>query len=184
MAGKVLDISGLAGDDALLTGDSFIDANQLMGDAKGLLTGVTMHSAVEAYLVKRGLIDYKEEAEHSTRIPYFMNKRVVVDDGMYYNTSTKDGEMHLFGRGAIALGNGSHPDIKETELDRDSTSHAGEDYLINRKLFILHPRGVKWTEETVDKNFPTKAELKDAQNWEKVYEPKKIRIVKHKFKIN
>jgi hypothetical protein len=183
MSGHVLDISGETGDDALLDGDSFIDATQLLGDAKGLLTGVMMHSAVEAYLAKRQLIEYVQEKDQSDRVPYFMNKRVIVDDAMPYDTSTKTGTMYLFGAGAIALGNGSHPRIIETEIDRDSLASSGEDFLINRRIFILHPRGVKWTEASVADVFPENSELANGANWERVYEPKAIRIVKHVFKI-
>lgn len=182
MKTKVLDITGEKGTDALLDGDSFIDAGQLMGDAKDLLTGVMMHSAVEAYLAKRDLIEYVKESEQSDRIPYFMNKRVIVDDGMPYDTSNKDSSMYLFGSGAIAQGNGSHPNIIPTEIDRNKMSSSGEDYLINRRIQLLHPRGVKWTEQSVAEEFPTNSELATGTNWTRVYDPKAIRIVKFKFR--
>lgn len=183
MADLVHDISGLEGDEALITGESFIDAAQKLGDAKELLTGVMMHSAVEAYLAKRQLIEYVQEADQSDRVPYFLNKRVIVDDSTPYDTGTKTGTAYLFGAGAIALGNGSHPRIIPTEIDRDSLASSGEDYLINRRIFILHPRGVKWTEANVADVFPTNEEVADGTNWERVYEPKAIRIVKFKFKV-
>lgn len=179
----VHDISNETGDASLITGESFIDAAQKLGDAKELLTGVMMHSAVEAYLAKRQLIEYVQEAEQSDRVPYFLNKRVIVDDGTPYDTATKTGTAYLFGAGAIALGNGSHPRILQTEIDRDSLASSGEDYLITRRIFILHPRGVKWTEANVADVFPTNAELADGANWERVYETKAIRIVKFTFKI-
>lgn len=183
MVDKVLDISGEPDDAALLTPESFVDANQLMGDAKDLLTGVMMHSAVEAYLAKMQLIEYEETKDKNIRIPYFMNKRVIVDDGMPYDTATKTGTMYLFGNGAIALGNGSHPRIIETETDRDTLASSGEDFLINRKIFILHPRGIKWTDTSKADVFPTNAEIGTGTNWERVYEPKAIRVVKFKFNI-
>ncbi|WP_163183332.1 major capsid protein [Neobacillus sedimentimangrovi] len=182
MTEKTLDITNESGNASLLTGETFIDANQVMGDAKDSITGVMMHSFVESYLAKRQLIEYVQESEQNIRVPYFMNKRVIVDDSMPYDTTNKIGEMYLFGSGAIALGNGSHPDIKETEVDRDKRNAAGQDYLINRKLFILHPRGVKWTEGSVAKTFPTNTEIETGSNWSRVYEPKAIRIVKFKFR--
>lgn len=183
MAGHVHDISGETGDAALISGETFIDAGQKLGDAKELLTGVMMHSAVEAYLAKRQLIEYVQEADQSDRVPYFLNKRVIVDDAMPYDTATKTGTAYLFGSGAIALGNGSHPRIIQTEIDRDSLASSGEDFLINRRIFILHPRGIKWTETNIADVFPTNTELADGANWERVYEPKAIRIVKFVFKI-
>lgn len=186
MSGHVHDITGATGDAALVSGPTFVDAAQKLGDAKDQLTAVIMHSAVEAYLVKRQLIEYVNtvnEQNQPIRIPYFMGKRVIVDDAMPFDTQNLVGEMFLFGAGAVALGNGSHPKIVQTEIDRDSLASSGEDYLINRRIFILHPRGIKWTDTSVAGEFPTNSELETGTNWQLVYEPKKIRVVKFKFKI-
>jgi hypothetical protein len=183
MSNKSLDISEQTGDAALISGETFIDATQKMGDAKDLLTAVTMHSAVEAYLAKRQLIEYVQEENQSVRVPYFMGKRVIVDDGMPFDTTNKIGTTYLFGAGALAWGNGSHPNIIGTETDRDSLASSGEDFLINRQLYILHPRGIKFTESSVADVFPTNAELENGANWERVYEEKAVRMVQFKFKI-
>lgn len=183
MAEKVHDITTGTGDAALISGRTFIDAVQRMGDAKDLLTGVMIHSATEAFLAKNDLIEYKEESDGKIRVPYFMGKRVIVDDSVAFDTVTGASEAYLFGNGAIAWGNGSHPDIQQTEVVRKGLSLAGEDILVNRRLSILHPRGVKWTEDSVDGTFPTFGELETGSNWQRVYEPKAVRIVKFVFKI-
>lgn len=108
---------------------------------------------------------------------------MIVDDSTPYDTTDKVGTAYIFGARAIALGNGSHPRIIPTEIDRDSLASSGEDYLITRRIFILHPRGIKWTEANVADAFPTNAEIANGANWERVFEPKAIRIVKFKFKI-
>jgi len=184
MADKVLDISAEPDDAALISGKTFIDATQLMGDAKDLLTGVMMHSAVEAYLAKMDLIEYIQESKGSIRMPYFLGKPVIVDDGMAFDTTTGVGQAYLFGQGAIAYGNGSDPLIKETEVVRKGLSLAGEDILVNRRLPLIHPRGVKWTEDSVAGTFPDFDELETGTNWQRVYEPKAVRIVKFQFKID
>jgi len=183
MVQNVHDISDKTGDAALISGATFVDAAQKMGDAKERLTGVMMHSAVEAYLTKQDLIETIPESEGKPAIRTFLGKRVIVDDGMPFDTGTKVATAYLFGEGAIALGNGSHPRIIPTEIDRDSLASSGEDYLISRRIFILHPRGVKWTEAEVANTFPTNAEIATGTNWARVYEPKAIRIVKFTFKI-
>lgn len=183
MADKVHDVTSATGEAALINGNTFIDATQKMGDAKDVLTAVTMHSAVEAYLAKQQLIEYVQEANQSVRVPYFMGKRVIVDDAMPFDTTNGIGTAYLFGQGAFAWGNGSHPNIIGTEVDRDSLASSGEDFLINRNIFILHPRGVKFTEAAVADVFPTNTELANGANWELVYEPKAVRMVKFKFKI-
>lgn len=182
MADKVHDITSKADAVALISGRTFLDAVQRMGDAKDLLTGVMIHSAVETYLAKNDLIEYKEESQGKVRIPYFMGKRVIVDDSIAFDTVTGASEAYLFGAGAIAWGNGSHPDILQTEVVRKGLSLAGEDILVNRRVSILHPRGVKWTESSVAGTFPTFDELETGTNWARVYEPKAIRIVKFMFK--
>lgn len=182
MSGHIYDVSAELDNKALLSGESTVDAAQLLGDAKDKLTAVAMHSLVETYLVKQKLIDYVEVGANDYGIPikvaYYMGKRVIVDDAI-----GKD-EMFLFGEGAIGKGDGSHPDIIGTEVDRDALASSGEDFLINRKLFIMHPRGIKWTETDVADVFPTNTELANGTNWERVYQPKEIRVVKHKFKLS
>lgn len=181
MSSKVHDITSESGEDGVINARTFIDATQLMGDAKELLTGVMMHSAVEAELRKQDLIEYIPQSEQGRPIPYFLGKRVIVDDAMPYDTSTGVAEVYIFGEGAIALGNGSHPRIVPTEVDRNKQSYSGEEVLINRRIFILHPRGVKWNEGGVTDEFPTNAEIAVGARWTRVYEPKAVRIVKFRF---
>ncbi len=184
MSEKIHDITAIEGDGALIDGKTFLDAAQRMGDAKDELTGVMMHSAVETHLAKNDLIEYIEDSTGKARIKVFLGKRVVVDDSMPFDTTTGAATAYLFGNGAIAWGNGSHPDIQQTEVVRKGLSLAGEDILVNRRLSLLHPRGVKWTDTNIAGTFPTMLELEDGTNWERVYEPKAIRIVKFMFKID
>ena len=182
LADHILDISA-AGSAAAqkISASAFIDALQLLGDAQGQLTAVAMHSATKAFLKKNNLIDTERD---STDVEFdtYQGRRVIVDDGC----PVADGvyTTYLFGQGAIAFGNGSPVGFVATEVDRDKKKGSGVDYLINRKTFIMHARGIKWTDlarEHVET--PTKAELMNAINYERVYEPKQIRIVAFKHKI-
>ena len=49
--------------------------------------------------------------------------------------------------------------------------------LINRRRYILHPRGVKFTSASVAGDSPTNAELETQSNWVRVWENKNVRIV-------
>ena len=181
MSQKVYDITDRDADAGTINLNTFLDATQLMGDAKEALTGVMMHSAVETALRKQDLIEDVPQSEQGKPISYFNGKRVIVDDSMFYNTETGQAEMYIFGQGAIGLGNGSHPRIIQTEVSRNALAYSGEEALINRKIFILHPRGVKWNEGGVANEFPTNSELDTAARWTRVYEPKAVRIVKFRF---
>ncbi len=183
MQAKVLDITDATGEAAKFSAAAFVDANQLMGDAKDTITAVAMHSAVEAHLAKQALIEYETDADKGVRVPVYMGKRVIVDDGMPYDPAAGVATAYLFGEGAFVLGNGAHPRIVEVEIAREGLASSGEDALVTRKVFLLHPRGVKWTEESVSGIFPTNVELADADNWERVAEEKAIRMGAFVFKV-
>lgn len=181
MSDLVHDISGQTGDAAVISAKTTVDAAQKLGDAKTQLTAIVMHSATEAALAKQDLIEYVRPSTGSIDVPTFLGKRVIVDDGCPYDATTGTYTTYLFGPGAIAYGEGNPVGFVPTETDRDSL--AGEDYLINRRTFILHPRGVRFTSAQVAGVSPTNAELALGENWERVYEPKAIRIVKFVHKI-
>ena len=179
---NLLDISGGSGKAASWSGQAFIDAEQLLGDAKAQLTGICMHSATEAYLKKQNLIDTVQPS-NDVAFHVYQGKRVIVDDGC----PVADGvyTTYLFGNGAVALGNGNPVGFVPTETDRAKRKGSGIDYLINRKTFILHPRGVAWQNANVAKTEgPSRVELGDPKNWKPVYEPKQIRIVAFKHKLS
>lgn len=179
MSGNVLDISALTGGAEKINSSAFVDATQKLGDAKSQLSGILMHSATEAALAKLDLIQYIKPSTGVTEVPYYMGKRVIVDDSAPVSTGVYT--TYIFGNGALGLGNGSPVRFIPTETDRDSL--AGEDYLINRKTYILHPRGVAFQSVAVAGSSPTNVELGTATNWTRVYENKKIRVVKFVHKL-
>jgi len=71
----------------IISAHSIVDAAQKLGDAKDQLTAIIMHSATEAELKKRDLIEYIPASTNGTdRIPTFLGKRVIVDDGTPVDT--------------------------------------------------------------------------------------------------
>lgn len=178
MSGNVSDISAGVGDAAKISASAIVDAFQLLGDAKSTLTGIMMHSAVEAALSKQDLITTIRNSEGKVVMKSYMEKQVIVDDGCPVTDGTYS--TFLFGAGAFALGNGNPVGFVPTETDRDSL--AGEDYLINRKTLILHPRGVAFT-GTPAGSSPTNTELATGTNWTRKYANKAIRVVQFKHKI-
>lgn len=181
MKDHILDLTALKNDAAKLSASAFIDACQLLGDAQSQLTGVAMHSATKAYLKKLNLIETERD---STDVEFdtYQGRRVTVDDGCPVDSDTYT--TYLFGNGAIAYGNGSPVGHVATEVDRDKQTGGGVDYLINRKAFIMHPRGIAYTgavREHVET--PLRTELATAENWQPVYEPKQLRIVAIRHKI-
>ncbi len=181
LASNLLDISGKSGAAANWSGSAFIDAEQMLGDAKAQLTGICMHSATEAYLKKQNLI---ETVQPSNDVAFgtYQGKRVIIDDGCPASGGVYT--TYLFGNGAIALGNGNPVGFVATETDRAKRKGSGIDYLINRKTMILHPRGIAWQNAEVAKTEgPSRREVANPKNWKPVYEHKQIRIVAFKHKL-
>lgn len=164
-----------------IAGGVILDAKQLLGDAADQLEAVAMHSAVYTELQKQNLIEYVSSTGPSgspIQIPTYLGYNVVVDDGM-----PKEGDVYttyLFARGAIGRGEGTPVSMVSTETDRDSL--AGEDYLINRRAFVLHPFGIKWKGNPAGST-PSNDELAVGTNWERVYESKNIGLVAVKHKL-
>jgi hypothetical protein len=185
-ANAVLDISGKSDEAAVISGEAFLDAAQLLGDSKEKLTAIAMHSAVETALLKQDLLDVIPDALGGTAIKTFLGKRVIVDDSC---PRTADGvyTTYIFGEGAFGYGEGTCPVPVETTRN----ALASQDVLINRRSFILHPRGVAWTGSfyngaggSLTTASPTNTNLETGGNWTAVYEQKNIRMVKLVHRID
>lgn len=178
MSGNVLDISGLAGAAAYFDGDSFIDATHLLGDEETGLRAVAVHSDTLKAMKKADLIDYIKPSDGGADIPTYMGKEVLVDDGM--PVSSGNYTTYVFGPGAI--GYAEKAPKNPVEADRDALVAGGYDYIVQRRQFVMHPRGIKW-KGTPAKATPSNTELATNTNWERVYESKAIRIVKFVHKL-
>jgi len=169
-----------------LNGATFVDACAKLGDVSDRLTAVGMHSATEAALRKLDLIDFIPDSEGKAQLRTFQGRRVIVDDNLPTRAGSTDGTVYttyLFGQGAFAKGaalldgeplqdgHGTEGvELARVPLDSDSV-------LINRRRYILHPRGVKFNSASVAGDSPTNAELETSSNWTRVYENKNVRIV-------
>jgi len=162
-----------------LTGTTFVDALQKLGDAAGKLTAIAMHSATEAALKKLDLIDYLPDSEGKANIATFQGRRVIVVDAMPTRAGTTSGTVYtsvLFGPGAFGFGNqnlSSQPlrggfGTEGVELARVPLNH--DDVLINRRRWVKHPRGVKWNESSIaEAGGPDDTELQEVAQWTTVW---------------
>lgn len=168
-----LNISALSGAAANFDAEAFIDALGLLGDAEARLTAVMIHSDTFRSMKKMNLIDFIPDARGEVNIPSYQGKRVIIDDGM--PVSSGNYTTYIFGPGAIGHSEGT-PKVP-SEIERNALVGGGEEYLVSRRHFVLHPRGVKFI-GTPAKDTPTNAELATAGNWARVYEKKNIRMVR------
>lgn len=166
--------------DTKFSADTFIDGQSTFGDAIGSVSGIGFHPDVYYNLKKLDKISFEKESKGELEMETYRGLPVIVDRNLPFTpaggaatTSTAPKySTYLFGTGALGLGQGGAP--VPTETDRDSL--AGEDILVTRHHFVMHPRGVKFASGSVVGASPTNAELGDALNWTRVYERQNVRI--------
>lgn len=161
-----------------LDGGVILDSKQKLGDAKNDLTAITMHSQTHTNLQKKQLVEYYPESDIDIGFGTFLGMTIIVDDGVPVEAGSTSGQKYtsyMFGRGAVGYGEGNVKNPIEDARD----ALADQDVLINRRNYIMHPRGIKWTNEgTIADLFPTNDELEDPTHWDRVYPQKNIRMVK------
>lgn len=178
MSGLVADISaGATADARTFNKFTFIDATQKLGDAKGNISAIAMHSATEALLAKEQLIDYVQPAGQSNRVAFYMGKRIIVDDGLPVSGDIYT--SYIFGTGVVGY---SEATVGAADLETDRDILAGEDVMAMRRRFILHPVGMKWVGSAAGA-FPTRAELATGTNWTRVFDTKAIPMIAFKHKL-
>lgn len=158
---------------------SLVDAIAKLGDESGELSIIAMHSATFFTLQKQGLIApvmipaaMGLPQQQAPMISHYtcMGREVIVDDSLPMN----DGlfTTYFIGKGAFAFYDAGC----KVPLETSRVALAGDDVLISRRHFVLHPRGIAYQAALTEES-PTIEVLEKATTWNRVYEPKQVRIV-------
>lgn len=178
----VVDISGLAGDDAVFGSDAFVDAAYTAGDSAEQFVGIAVHSSIMARMVKNDEIVYIPDSDGGLTIPTYKGRVVIVDDAMPVAGGVYT--SILFGRGAFAFGGvegaafayGEGVPRVPFEVQRvpDAGNGGGQETIWERRTWLLHPFGFTWVEEgaALAEFSPTLADLRLAAHWDRVVDRK------------
>ena len=169
--------------------EAFIDTCVTLGDSMGSVSMVMMHSIVFARAQKNNLIDFIPDARGETEIPYFLGRRVIVDDGLpnpagVGAAQTAAGIYHtwLFGPGAVRYGVGSAEVPTAVERKEAAGLGGGQDILYDRVEWCLHPVGHAYIGTPPvggPSNASTANNLANAGSWRRVFtERKQIKIAR------
>lgn len=167
------DVAGDGTSGKLITDDMIADAVARLGEVAEVLESGAMivHSTVHAALKKADLISYIRSSENGRLllrtyqgIPLFISDkctRAGTTDGSVYET-------YILGPGTIGRGtkpqSGNVGDTASLLIDEQKDTNDLTAY--DRRQFILHPAGAKWTGTPSDADAgPTDAELATAGNW-------------------
>ena len=169
--------------------EAFIDTAVTMGDSAQALGMCFMHSIVFARAQKNNLIDFIPDARGEVDIPYFLGRRVIMDDGLPNPAGagaaqTAAGIYHtwLFGAGAVRYGVGTPETPFETDRLPLAGDGGGQEYMVDRVMWCLHPAGHAYV-GTSPSGGPTNAatsnNLANAGSWQRVFqERKQIKIAR------
>lgn len=162
-----------------LSATALLMAKQTMGDAAKLLRVLVVHSAVHTGLQVQNLVANIPNDKADVGFGTYLGYTLLVDDGVpvVMNGPNPVYTSYLFGTGAVAYGEGNPLVPVETSRDPAAGNGGGQETLYNRKDFIMHVRGIKWTGTNDNGISPTDAQLVDAANYERVYDRKAVRFV-------
>jgi hypothetical protein len=175
--------SSLVTDANLFGRDAFVNAVATLGDAFGQIVAIAVHSIVFFRMVREDKIDFIPSSEPDPNlpltvqgIPYYMGKRVIVDDGMPVVAGTTSGfKYYSFLMGPGIVGYGSNDPAVASEVRREPLqgNGGGVEIIIERKSWLVHPWGFKFTSNSVAALSPTYAELALATNWSRIVPERK-----------
>lgn len=175
----VMDISEDTGDDAFLDKDTLLYAAQLLGDAKGMLTSVAMHSAAAVKATAVGGSSLFRPASETQPLATYNGLAIVEDDSCAFDPATGIADIVLFAKGAVSYA----PAMVKTPFEVGRVELAGQTHYILRDGYIQHLRGYAWTPTTDTAATPTHALVQDAASYTRVYEKKQIRACMLRCKV-
>lgn len=180
----VNDISAKEGNEALFNTSDAIDTKFILGDSADNIGAVAVNSAVYAYMLKQDQIATipASDGKGNIRVYKPLMAEVIVDDAIPYDNTTKVGSMYMYGKGAFGFVE-SDKGINSAEIGRNKLRGMGENFLVTRKQFVLHPLGVQWSEPTSSIVSPTNSDLETSARYTRVKEKKNVYLAEFKFKI-
>ena len=155
--------------------EAAIDAWGTMGDKWENVVAISMHSVTYFHLQKLNLIDFVPDSDGMTNVATYQGKRVIVNDDNYVNTSgTNKYYTFFFGPGMVSFANAPGKVPSEVQREALTGDGGGQETLVSRQQFVIHPNGFQFTSSSLTDESPTLAELILAANWDRVVERKRV----------
>ncbi len=159
----------------LMSAGLILDAKQTMGDAADMLGILMVHSVVRTNLQKLNLITTIPSSEGVIGFETYLGYRLVVDDNLpaVAGVNRVTYTSVLAAPGVLKFGNGAPLNPVEVYRLPLAGNGEGQETLITRNHYALHPAGIKWTSAAMAGKSPTWAEIATAANWSRVYPERK-----------
>lgn len=176
----LVDITGLTGTAAVFNQNAFIDAAYTAGESAEMFTGIAVHSAIMARMVKNNEVEDVMDSDGNLTVRRYKGRAIIVDDTLPVTGSgnARIFTSILFGAGAIgfggvegsafAIGEGVPKLAFEVSRTAEAGHGGGMESIWERKTWVLHPFGISWIEGTLVEKSATLADLRLAAHWTRV----------------
>lgn len=169
------DITGPTSVDKTVGADTLNRAIQkASGMHKNIFTTVIMHSTVATNLENQKLLTYMKGTdpngmERELSMGTWNGRRVIIDDGVPFDSDTGKYTTYLLGAGAFKYGElGAKNAVEKERIAREK---GGIDILINRRRSFLIPHGLSY-EGNPATDSPTNAEFEVGTDWQVIQNKK------------
>ncbi len=175
-----LDTSATTNAAELISAEAIMNTAQLSGDAKRVFTTLIMHSAVHNRLAQLDLIDTIRDSQGKILFSTYLDYRVIMDDNVRTLTvangdTTNRSKYYTYLMGSGSVKWAEVPVAMPAEVRREPAqgNGMGVETLYNRRQYIMHVPGIKWTDTSVAGEFPSYTDLRNVSNWDRVYAERK-----------
>ena len=168
-----LDVAPATGEPSASTiigANHIIDVQALLGDNVEPFAAIIIHDSVYADMRKQNLITTIKESENVAPVNYYGEMRVIVDSNVpvIARTYTIAGVVNVYGTVLLKKGAFRFAETQEgftpVFIDKDEDKGMGEEVLMTKRSFALHPDGWDYTGTPAGLS-PTNAELATAASW-------------------
>lgn len=173
----VKDVAVTTGTARLLDLDVLIDAATTMGDAKGALNTLVVHSTVHAVLQKTQANAFVPKASTNLGFDTYAGYRLVVSDNCPVDETTPSYTKYTsYLMGSDALGYGLGDTSTAFQRDELAGNGSGEETVVSRRSFIMHVNGFKNDATPANGVSLTNSEVDDATSWSRQVDRKAVPI--------
>lgn len=155
----------------------FVDARATLGESASVLSLLAVHPDTLVQMIKQQQIEYIQDAATGIQIPTYNGLRVVEDKKLPVIAGTTSGLRYvsvLYRPGVFGYADGMPKRPVATEYAELAGNGAGIETLVERKQWLIHPEGYRWTETTVAGQSPTEAEYALPANWTRTFDRENV----------
>lgn len=155
----------------------FVDARATMGENSADLSLLAVHPDTMVQMIKQNQIEFIQDSVTGVQIPTYNGLRVIEDKKLPVIAGTTSGLRYvsvLYRAGVFGYADGLAPKPVAVESSELAGNGSGIETLVERKQWIIHPEGYRWTESSVAGESPTEAEFGAAANWARTFERENV----------